>query len=205
MEPGLVQDPACRRQPVAIAIRDDRYHQQSAVPPRLTVPLANRDPGRNNRGMHRDHIQPDLRDLAFDFFYWFSRFEFALKANGFLVISPTHDRATPNWDGFVSDHRSGYEPSTAAKALMEAKPQEEVVTAHGLDFADLTFSPGTADLDKVVRYAKTVRNNLFHGGKHGSAYWDDPPRMQLLLGTTIKVLADLAALAGITADYERSY
>jgi hypothetical protein len=155
--------------------------------------------------MRRDDIPPDLRSLAFDFFYWFSRFEFALKENGFLVIGPNNDHATPNWDGFVSDHRSDYSLSSAAKALLEAKPQEEVVTAQGLDFTDLTFSPGTADLDKVVRYAKTVRNNLFHGGKHGSAYWDDPARMHLLLATTIKVLADLAQLGGIASDYERYY
>jgi len=56
-----------------------------------------------------------------------------------------------------------------------------------------------------VRYAKTVRNNLFHGGKHGSAYWDNPARMTLLLGTTITVLGELARLGGIEADYERYY
>lgn len=155
--------------------------------------------------MRRNDIQPDLRDLAFDFFYWFSRFEYALKANGYLVISQNSHEATPNWDQFVSDHRAGYSPSPAAQALMEAKPQEEVVTAHGLDFADLVFSPGTAELDKVVRYAKTVRNNLFHGGKHGSAYWDDPARMIMLLGTTITVLGELAHLGSINADYERYY
>jgi hypothetical protein len=155
--------------------------------------------------MRHDDIQPDLRDLAFDFFYWFSRFEFALKENGYLVISPNDHHAMPNWDQFVSDHRAAYSASAAATTLIEAKPQEEVVTAHGLGFADLVFSPGTADLDKVVRYAKTVRNNLFHGGKHGSAYWDNPQRMHLLLGTTIQVLGDLAALGGITGDYERYY
>lgn len=155
--------------------------------------------------MRRADIEPDLRDLAFDFFYWFSRFEFALKERGYLVISSKSNQATPNWDSYVSDHRAAFVPTAAAKTLMDAKPQEEIVTANGLDFADLTFSPGTAELDKVVRYAKTVRNNLFHGGKHGSVYWDDPARMNLLLGTTITVLGELARLGGIEADYERHY
>ena len=94
---------------------------------------------------------PDLRDLAFDFFYWFSRFEYALKANGYLVISQNSHQATPNWDQFVSDRRAGYSPSLAAQALMEANPQEEVVTAHGLDFADLVFSR-KLDVRKLVTH-----------------------------------------------------
>lgn len=152
--------------------------------------------------MRHDDVQLDLRGLAFDFSYWFSRFEFALKENGYLVISPNDHHAMPNWDQFVSDGRADYSPSAAATPLMQAKLQEEVVTAHGLNYADLLFSPGTADLDKVARYAKTV-HKLFRGGKHGSAYWDNSQRMQLLLGTTVRV-SDLAALGYITGDYERT-
>jgi hypothetical protein len=53
--------------------------------------------------------------------------------------------------------------------------------------------------------ANTVRNNLFHGGKHGAAYWDDPARTQHLLEITISALNDLAEQTGLTADYERLY
>jgi hypothetical protein len=52
---------------------------------------------------------------------------------------------------------------------------------------------------------KTVRNNLFHGGKHGEAFWDDPTRVQALLSNAQPVLAELAALGGFDADYVRYY
>ncbi len=50
-----------------------------------------------------------------------------------------------------------------------------------------------------------MRNNLFHGGKHGSAYWNDPDRMRLLLETTIAVLDDLADQMRLTSDYRSEY
>ena len=34
--------------------------------------------------MRKEDIEDNLKELAFDFFYWFSRFEFALKENKFL-------------------------------------------------------------------------------------------------------------------------
>jgi hypothetical protein len=67
------------------------------------------------------------------------------------------------------------------------------------------FLPGTPQLDQVVTLAKTVRNNVFHGGKHGSFYWDDPDRMRMLLKTTIGVLDDLARIGGLEGDYTGYY
>ena len=66
-------------------------------------------------------------------------------------------------------------------------------------------SADATDLDKVVAYAKTVRNNLFHGGKHGHDRWDDPARMRRLLTLTITLLAELAALGNFGGDYDRFY
>ena len=67
------------------------------------------------------------------------------------------------------------------------------------------FNPGVADLDKVAELARTVRNTLFHGGKHGIDFWDDPGRMELLLATTIAVLDELAEFGGLGGDYRREY
>lgn len=62
-----------------------------------------------------------------------------------------------------------------------------------------------SDLERVVRLLKTVRNNLFHGGKHGSADWDDPGRTALLLTLGTTVLDELAAMSGLQADYTEHY
>src|SRR3546814_12781427 len=81
-----------------------------------------------------------------------------------------------DWSSDVcsSDLRAAYALSPAAQALLAEKPRRQIVGDPDHGFEDVPFSPNTADLDKVVAYANTVRNNLFHGGKHGHAQWDDP-------------------------------
>ncbi|MBA4090236.1 MAG: hypothetical protein C0494_06550 [Sphingobium sp.] len=155
--------------------------------------------------MRRDDIDQDLRNLAFDFFYWFSRFEFALKEKRFLKKEAIGARAEPDWDKFVQKHRAAYVLSPAGKALLGEKPRRQIVGDPDHGFEDVPFSPNTADLDKVAAYAKTVRNNLFHGGKHGHDQWDDPVRMRRLLELTITVLGELAALGEFGGDYDRYY
>lgn len=155
--------------------------------------------------MRYDDIPDDLKRLAFDFFYWFSRFEFALKEARILRSREVGANAEAGWTDFIARHRNGYQPSAAARALIEARPQRQIVGAVDLDYRDVSFNPGASDLERVVRLAQTVRNNLFHGGKHGIDYWDDPERMRTLLSTTIKVLNDLADLAGLQGDYQRYY
>ncbi len=155
--------------------------------------------------MRLDQIDRQLRDLAFDFFYWFSRFEYVLKDRRFLKRDEVGAPAEPNWDAFVSEYRGAYKVSPAAKALIAENPRRQIVVAAGLDFDDLRFSQNTADLDRVVAYAKTVRNNLFHGGKHGYDQWDDPEQMRRLLPLTITVLDELAVLGDFHGDYSRDY
>lgn len=155
--------------------------------------------------MRHDEVDQDMRNLAFDFFYWFSRFEFALKEKRFLKSEVIGTRADPSWDKFVKAHRAGYVASSAAEALLAEKPQRQIVGDPEYTFEELSFSQNTADLDKVVAYAKTVRNNLFHGGKHGHNQWDDPARMRRLLRLTITVLVELAVVGDFGGDYDRYY
>ncbi|MES1383898.1 hypothetical protein ABUU23_19015, partial [Vibrio cholerae] len=58
---------------------------------------------------------------------------------------------------------------------------------------------------RVIRLLKTVRNNLFHGGKHGADGWDNPERTQELLVIGKSILDHLARLADIEADYTQYY
>ena len=51
--------------------------------------------------VRKENIQVDLKKLAFDFFYWFSRFEFALKENGYLKNNITGENVGPGWGAFV--------------------------------------------------------------------------------------------------------
>lgn len=155
--------------------------------------------------MRRDQIPDDLKRLAFDFFYWFSRFEFALKEARYLKSTEEGAKAEVSWDRFIEKNRDAYHLTPAGQALIDAKPQRQIVSDGELAFRNVGFNAGATDLERVVRLVNTVRNNLFHGGKHGSDYWDEPDRMRDLLTTTIKTIDDLAAQAGLQGDYERYY
>lgn len=155
--------------------------------------------------MRNDDIPDDLKRVAFDFFYWFSRFEFALKEARFLKSTEEGAKAEVSWDLFIEKHHDAYHLTPAGQALIDAKPQRQIVGDSELAFRDVGFNAGTSDLERVVRLANTVRNNLFHGGKHGSDYWDEPDRMRDLLMKTINAIDDLAAQAGLQGDYERFY
>jgi hypothetical protein len=156
--------------------------------------------------MRKDEISNELSQLAFEFFYWFSRFEFCLKENGYLKSEKPGENALPGWDKFVDEHAKAYELSSEASKLLAAPPDRQVVGAgRALEWKPVGFQDCKSDLAKVVRSVKTVRNNLFHGGKHGAAGWDDPKRAYSLIMMSRVVLESLVELGGFRGDYERFY
>src|SRR3546814_7193384 len=97
-------------------------------------------PIRSPRPMRRDEIDQDLRNLAFDFFYWFSRFEFALKERRFLKTEAIGARAKPDWDKFVQKHRDAYALSPAAQALLRSEePTSELQSLMRNSYAVFCF------------------------------------------------------------------
>ncbi len=156
--------------------------------------------------MRKQELSNELTARAFDFFYWFSRFEFTLKENGYLEDHAPGARAAPGWNEFVQTWQNKYTPSNEGIQLLEVRLRQQIVGEHGQLEWKAANLPGThSQLAQVVRLLKTVRNNLFHGGKHGSDGWDDPKRTEYLLTSAKAILDDLAALASLEADYTRHY
>lgn len=155
--------------------------------------------------MRLEDIEPDIRNRAFEFFYWFSRFEFALKENGLLKHDAPGSRAEPGWDQFITTHQAEYVLTDLASRLVQANPKRQIVGQHGLQFVPVGFDDQPSELAKVVRLLKTVRNNLFHGGKHGADGWDDPQRTRHLLDLSISILDELAEVGGINGEYRCQY
>ena len=155
--------------------------------------------------IHRDNIEEEMKNLAFEFFYWFSRFEFALKENGLVRRGP-RGVAQPNWDAFIEGCEGSYVLCEAAQELLRNPPDvQKERNGDEWEWAPLTLELDQSELSKVVLVVKTVRNNLFHGGKHSAAGWDDPDRVRFLLNHGTEVLHSFARLAGYEADYERRY
>lgn len=156
--------------------------------------------------MRKEEINNELTSLAFDFFYWFSRFEFALKENRVLKKDEAGCNSEPGWDKFVGMYAAAFTASDDSKKLVALNPYRQKVS----DNKELEWKPVGRDdckseLCLVVRLLKTIRNNLFHGGKHGADGWSDPQRTKELLICGKGVLDQLAKMADWESDYTQYY
>jgi len=156
--------------------------------------------------VHREAIDNRLKETSFEFFYWFSRFEFALKENEYLKSKETGTKAEPNWEEFKKKFGNAYVTSEEAKQLIQLHPKRQFVEEYGrLEWKPVGVTHCNNDLCKVITMLLTVRNNLFHGGKHGDSDVDIKSRNMQLLTIGKIVLDQLAQLAGFEHSYTRNY
>ncbi len=156
--------------------------------------------------MHLEEIDDDLKEISFEFFYWFSRFEFALKENNYLKDKTVGAKAEPNWEEFREKYKNEYVASEEAKRLIHLHPKRQFVAqAREPEWKPVGVAHCNNDFCKVITMLTTLRNNLFHGGKHGDVDVDKKERNIELLTVGNKVLKQLAQLSGIEHDYLRLY
>jgi hypothetical protein len=133
------------------------------------------------------------------FFAFFSRFEYALKRSGFLVKNK--DEASPDWDAFANDLRGRLDAITdpcfrdAVAFLQNEPPRKQVLVGGAPDWAENPRATGEHHENYLLRLVRTIRNNLFHGGKYGSAPVADDARNSKLLAAGVTVLSHCLALS----------
>ncbi len=156
--------------------------------------------------MRKKEIDDKLTNLAFDFFYWFSRFEFALKENHFLKKEEAGSNAEPGWDKFVEKYADSFTISADSQKIIDLNPHRQIVGDNlELEWRPVGRADCKSDLCLVVRLLKAIRNNLFHGGKHDAVGWDDPKRTEELLTSGKNVLDHFAKMANWEGDYTQYY
>jgi hypothetical protein len=156
--------------------------------------------------MNQESISSELTQKAFSFFFWFSRFEAALKEQGFLKSEQIGAIAEPNWAYFVRVYSTDYILTTSGTKLLKLAPQRQMVgEGKTLTWQPVSLANDGTDLAKVVRMLKTLRNNVFHGGKSFAAGWDQPARTNELLDAGTEELHALAKLASMEPDLWRRY
>lgn len=112
----------------------------------------------------------DWFSLAIDFFVVFSRFEYALKASGFISGNET---VSPDWKKFSQKHQEKFETmlskneslQAAVDYLIEHPPNKQVSRKNKLGWREPSLEETDPILKKTVELVRIVRNNLFHGGK----------------------------------------
>ena len=152
-----------------------------------------------------DQQQEQLKKDIFKLFVIYSRFEFALKASGYLVKKNAGKPAEPNWDLFVRRYKNAFKVSGKIEIsfnfLTEQKtaPNRQVLVVSNkgelsTKWVTQNIDPNSPELKRVVDSIKLIRNNLFHGGKYGEESWNNLERARLLIEHVINVIWTLVEL-----------
>lgn len=117
------------------------------------------------------------KGLILDFILWFSRVEYALKSdNTFSIQNNGHFQA--NWDALMNELAPHSIPQELSEALTYIKSNPPLKQT---GFMQWQLVQSTSDWDYLIRALKTVRNNLFNGGKHHTGPVLQPVRDRELL------------------------
>ena len=149
---------------------------------------------------------PDRR-LAWEFFVLFSRFEYALKRDTRYLMAGTGD-AQPNWDRFASDNNDRFTPESST-ALREAldyylanPPRKQLRNNGAMNWSvPQSWDGREPQLIWLLRVIRTVRNNLFHGGKFPLMPVSEVSRDQTLINHGVSVLAEALELDSRLTQY----
>ncbi|MGH8771200.1 MAG: hypothetical protein ACRD8U_24160 [Pyrinomonadaceae bacterium] len=134
------------------------------------------------------------RKLAWYFFVFFSRFEYALKRHSQYLMPGTGD-AQPNWDRFASDHATKFDPTStpalgiAIKYFKTSPPRKQLRNNGEMSWSEPIQHDGREPLLVwLLRVVRIVRNNLFHGGKFLMLPVSDPSRDRNLITNAVVIL-----------------
>ena len=109
-------------------------------------------------------------DLACEFLAVFSRMEYALKATRYA--SENEGKVAACWDRFANDIDEAFRQVAdnefigAVDYLLTHPPRKQVRQNGVLTFQNQAIDRNQRRAQQALLMVRTVRNNLFHGGKH---------------------------------------
>jgi hypothetical protein len=130
------------------------------------------------------------RELTVDFLGTFSRFEYALKRSGY--VKGDEKRIDADWDRLGRDLSSA-DPKMltpileCCEYLQEQPPKKQVLQDGQLAWRTRGASGGSA-IEEVLLSVRTVRNNVFHGGKFPEGPVAEPLRDEKLIRDCLAVM-----------------
>lgn len=137
-------------------------------------------------------------ELACQFLAVFSRMEYALKSTGYAIGS--ENRIEANWDRFANEidgeflRISDEAVVSARNYLLRLPPRKQILKDGRIDFKDQTICARQKATQQVLLMVRTVRNNLFHGGKFLPGGEEEPGRNEALVKHAILVLQECSRL-----------
>jgi hypothetical protein len=133
------------------------------------------------------------RELTLDFLATFSRFEFALKKAGY--VEGNEKNVSPAWDSFANDvAKLGPTVLTPVLAscpyLQQHPPKKQILKDGRLQWVIRQGTSGSPIGDALLS-VRTVRNNVFHGGKFPDGPITEPLRDEQLIRECLTLLDSL--------------
>ncbi|MHA1280706.1 MAG: hypothetical protein ACTSQ8_26445 [Candidatus Helarchaeota archaeon] len=146
--------------------------------------------------------QTENLDLPIIFFLMFSRFEYALKRAGF-----TYDKsADANWYKFCSKYKDVFSldkpPGKLIQGsyLLEDPPKKQILVGKIIRWK-ITEAPKEPVIFTFSRYARRVRNNLFHGEKFQMILENNSERNIKLVQSSLDVIRVFLDIDGDVRDF----
>lgn len=141
---------------------------------------------------------PVSNELLLDYFLTFAKFEYALKISGFFqrtapekVDSKKPPEAKPDWDSFANSLRDNFDENTSnglANACLyfsDHPPNKQVIIIiednYNIAWETPVIPENEHRIQFLLRMVRSVRNNLFHGGKFNNEVHESAERTTLLL------------------------
>lgn len=138
-------------------------------------------------------------DLIIEFFAVFSRFEYALKREGYWHGTP--EFVGVKWNQFADRCATAFmrlpkvgELSVAIEYYAADPPKKLIVRDEELDWLEVEINRATPTLKQLLEGVRCVRNNLFHGGKFPGTPVPEPSRNEQLLRHGLIILAAVLSL-----------
>lgn len=147
-------------------------------------------------------------DLAIEFMAIFSRLEYALKSTTYADGTP--QRVDAAWDRFANDIHNDFmklddeELIGAAKFILADPPRKQVLEDGSLKFKDQIVDQAQRSTQQLLKFVRTIRNNIFHGGKYCPEGEVEAGRNEKLVQSSIKIMTACIFLNHrVAASYER--
>ena len=146
--------------------------------------------------------------LAIEFIAVFSRMEHALKSTGYALGN--EGKVVPAWDRFANEINEQFEQINdeeiirAKELLLNAPPRKQVLRNGQVVFQDQEVDHNQRPTQQAIRFVRTVRNNLFHGGKYLPKGEVELGRNEALVRASLKVLKACVVLNDhVRRSYEK--
>lgn len=139
------------------------------------------------------------KELTVEFLGTFARFEYALKRSGY--VKGNEKRADADWDRFALE-LAALKPEVLAPIvacgpyLLSHPPKKQVLENSRLVWKDRGASGGSM-IEEMLLSIRTVRNNVFHGGKFPDGPVAEPLRDERLIRDCLAVLNALLSTSRI--------